>query len=239
MKLWFSIGRNSLGSRHQSEALKLLCAAAVVLLAMIAGPGSVALAQAPAPAPAAPMAMVKNAINEAIVVFSNKQLTPDEREKQLREIAARHFDFASMARSAVGYHWRSFTPEQRAQFVPLFTNFIEDVYLSRIESYSVEKVQQDIKSSTIQYNNQRIDSPDYAQVFTTVTLQDRNSPLQVNYMLHRNNGEWKIYDLSVDAISVIANYRNQFNRVLNNDGYDKLISIMTQKAQGLSSTFQK
>jgi phospholipid transport system substrate-binding protein len=181
----------------------------------------------------------KNAINEAIVVFSNKQLTPDEREKQLREIAARHFDFASMARSAVGYHWRSFTPEQRAQFVPLFTNFIEDVYLSRIESYSVEKVQQDIKSSTIQYNNQRIDSPDYAQVFTTVTLQDRKSPLQVNYMLHRNNGEWKIYDLSVDAISVIANYRNQFNRVLNNDGYDKLISIMTQKAQGLSSTFQK
>jgi phospholipid transport system substrate-binding protein len=238
MKLGLLIGRNSIGSRQQSGALKLLCAAVLVISAMIAGPRAFAQAQAPAAASAAPMAMVKGAIDEAIAVFSNKQLTPEEREKQLRAIAARHFDFGSMARSAVGYHWRSFTPEQRAQFVPLFTNFIEDVYLSRIESYSVEKVQQDIKSSVIQYNKERINSPDYAQVFTTVTLQDRNSPLQVNYMLHRDNGEWKIYDLSVDAISVIANYRNQFNRVLNNDGYENLVSIMKQKAQGLSSTFQ-
>jgi phospholipid transport system substrate-binding protein len=240
MKLRVLIGRSSIGSRRGFGFFTLLCAAVVSVLAMFAGPGAVARAQAPAAAPSgAPMAMVKGAISEAIAVFSNKQLTPEEREKQLRAIAVRHFDFGSMARSAVGYHWRSFTPDQRAQFVPLFTNFIEDVYLSRIESYSVEKVQQDIKSSVIQYNNERIDSPDYAQVFTTVTLEDRNSPLQVNYMLHRDNGEWKIYDLSVDAISVIANYRNQFNRVLNNDGYNKLVSIMQQKAQGLSSTFQK
>jgi phospholipid transport system substrate-binding protein len=240
MKSGFNIGRFSNGARRGYAVSAPLCAVLVVLVAAIGGPCGVARAQAPTPPqPAAPMAMVKGAIDEAIAVFSNKQLAPAEREKQLRAIAARHFDFASMARSAVGYHWRSFTPEQRAQFVPLFTNFIEDVYLSRIEGYSVQKVQQDIKSSTIHYDRARIDSPDYAQVFTTVTLQDRNNPVQVNYLLHRVGSEWKIYDLSVDAISVIANYRNQFNRVLNNEGYDKLVSIMQQKAQGLSSTFQK
>jgi phospholipid transport system substrate-binding protein len=206
---------------------------------LVAGSPACARAQGAAPAAVTPMAMVRGVIDEAITVFRNKQVTSEEREKQLRAIAARHFDFGSMARSAVGYHWRSFTPEQRQEFVPLFTDFIEDVYLARIESYSVEKVQQDIQSSNIQYDRERLDNSDYAQVFTTVTLKDRDNPLKVNYLLHRNGGEWKIYDITVDAISVIANYRNQFNRVLNNDGYAKLVSIMKQKSQGLSSTFAK
>lgn len=215
--------------------------ALMLALAILAGRPVGARAQEPAQTAGAAgaMASVKNAIKDATTVFSDKQLAPAAREKQLRAVAARHFDFYSMARSAVGYHWRSFTPEQRTQFVPLFTNFIEDVYLSRIESYSVEKVQQDIKSSAIAYNKARMDGPDYAEVFTSVTLPDRTNPIQVNYMLHLDSGQWKIYDISVDAISVIANYRNQFNRVLNNEGYDKLVSIMQQKAKGLSSTFQK
>lgn len=212
-----------------------------IALAVLAGLPASARAQESAltAEAAAPMASVKKAIKDATTVFSNQQLTPAEREKQLRAVAVNHFDFYSMARSAVGYHWRSFTPQQRTQFVPLFTNFIEDVYLSRIESYSVEKVQKDIKSSAITYNKARMDGPEYAEVFTSVTLPDRDNPVQVNYMLHRVGSQWKIYDISVDAISVIANYRNQFNRVLNNEGYDKLVSIMQQKAKGLSSTFQK
>jgi phospholipid transport system substrate-binding protein len=68
-----------------------------------------------------------------------------------------------------------------------------------------------------------------------VTLQDRKDPVAVNYEMSRQNGEWKIYDITIDAISVIANYRNQFNRVLNNDGYDKLIALMKQKIQGLQN----
>jgi phospholipid transport system substrate-binding protein len=241
MKLRFSIDRGSAPASRGYAFGAPLCAVLVMVLAAVAGLSANARAQAPAQASpaAAPMAMVKGTIDDAIAVFKNQKLTPADREKQLRAVAARHFDFAGMARSAVGYHWRSFTPEQRAQFVPLFTNFIEDVYLSRIESYSVEKVQRDIKSSTIQYDKERLDNSDYAQVFTTVTLQDRSNPVKVIYLLHRDGSEWKIYDISVDAISVIANYRNQFNRVLNNEGYDKLVSIMQQKAKGLSSTFQK
>ena len=64
-------------------------------------------------------------------------------------------------------------------------------------------------------------------------LQDRKDPIAVNYLMRNDGGEWKIYDITIDAISVIANYRNQFNRVLNSDGYDKLVKIIRQKIQGL------
>jgi phospholipid transport system substrate-binding protein len=85
----------------------------------------------------------------------------------------------------------------------------------------------------IQFVKETSNGPDYAEVYSTVVLKDRKDPIAVNYLMRNNAGEWKIYDITIDAISVIANYRNQFNRVLNNDGYDKLVSIIRQKIQGL------
>jgi len=182
------------------------------------------------------MASVKSVIDQAIVVFKDKQIPPSDREQKLRALAENRMDFAEMARSAIGYHWKDFTPEQKAEFVPLFTAFIEDAYLSRIETYSVEKVDQQIQSSLIQFNRETTDGPDYATVFSTVVLKDRNNPIQVNYLMRRHDNDWKIYDITLDAISVIANYRNQFNRVLNNGGYDKLVSILREKQQALGAS---
>ena len=202
-----------------------------------------AAAQAMAEASVAPDAMgsVKAVVDQTIIVFKDQKIAPAERELKLRAIAENHFDFQEMSRSAIGYHWRAFTPAQKNEFVPLFTAFIEDAYLSRIESYSVEKVNEQIKSSMIQFTRQTndTDSPDYAEVFSTVVLQDQKDPIPVNYLMRRDANEWKIYDITIDAISVIANYRNQFNRVLNSDGYDKLVSIMRQKTQGLRADMAK
>jgi len=178
-------------------------------------------------------ASVKAIIDQSIVVFKDQQISAPDREKKLRGIAESHFDFAEMSKSAIGYHWKTLTPAQQNEFVPLFTTFIEDAYLSRIESYSVEKINQQIQSSMIQFIKQTSDGPDYATVYSTVVLQDRKDPIAVNYLMRHDGNEWKIYDITIDAISVIANYRNQFNRVLNNDGYDKLVELLRQKIQGL------
>lgn len=207
----------------------------VALVASAAMAPSIARADAPAD----PMASVKSIVDQTIVVFKDQQIPPADREQKLRAIAESRFDFSEMAKSAVGYHWRDFTPAQKAEFIPLFTKFIEDAYLSRIEQYSVEKVNQQIQSSLIQFNKETTDGPDYAEVFSTVVLKDRDNPIQVNYEMRRVGDQWKIYDISLDAISVIANYRNQFNRVLNSDGYDKLVSIMREKMQGLSASLAK
>jgi len=189
--------------------------------------------------PAGPMASVQSVVDQAKAVFKDQGVAPAEREKKLRAIAESHFDFEKMARTAVGRHWRDFSPSQRAEFVPLFTNFIEDVYLSRMEQYSVEKVQQTVQSSSIQFIKERMDAPDQAVVFSSVTLQDRAKPVDVDYLMKLDGNEWKIYDITLDAISVIANYRNQFNRVLNDGGYDKLVGIMREKQQALGTSMAK
>jgi phospholipid transport system substrate-binding protein len=211
----------------------IVALAALISFAAAAVPAAAqAMAQA-SNAPKDATASVKSVIDQSIIVFKDKQIAPAAREQKLRAIAEDHFDFQEMARSAIGYHWKTLTPAQKSEFVPLFTTFIEDAYLSRIESYSVEKINQQIKSSLIQFTKQTNDGPDYAEVFSTVTLEDRKDPIAVNYLMRHDASEWKIYDITIDAISVIANYRNQFNRVLNSDGYDKLVSIMRQKIQGL------
>lgn len=227
------------GTRTYIAYAILLALAALVLAMLYAAAPARAQSGAPVSSAAAPatdpMAAVKEVVNQAIAVFRNQQISQTDRMTQLRAIAEAHIDFASMARSSVGYHWRTLTPEQQAQFVPLFTKFIEDVVLSRIQSYSVQKIQSQIQSTTINFTRELTNGAD-AQVFSTVVVQDQPKPLAVNYMLQQLNGQWMIYDINVDAISVIANYRNQFNRVINNDGYAKLVSILQQKTQSLGNT---
>ena len=218
---------------NRSFAL-VIALGALISLATAAPAGAQASAQASVP-PSDATASVKSIIDQSILVFKDQQISATDREQKLRSIAESHFDFQEMSQSAIGYHWKTLTPAQRSEFVPLFTTFIEDAYLSRIESYSVEKINEQIKSSLIQFTKQTSDGPDYATVYSDVVLKDRKDPIAVNYLMRRDGDEWKIYDITIDAISVIANYRNQFNRVLNNDGYDKLVSIIRQKTAGLQS----
>ncbi len=208
-------------------------AALMVVLALWALSSTAVLAMQPSPDPTA---MIKSVIDQTIAVFKDRSIPSAARQAKLRAIAEQHFDFAEMARSTVGYHWREFTPEQQKEFVPLFTSFIEDVYLDQIQRYSVQRIQKDIKSTNIEFTKQQIDGAGDAEVFSTVITSERATPLPVNYRMTIVSGEWKIYDLTVDSISVMGNYRNQFNRVLNQGGYDKLVSIMREKQQALAAT---
>ena len=225
--------RKKTSSRRRTAIIYLLligAALAVIGLLYAAAP-----VHADTPPPGGdPMSTVKGVMDQTIAVFQQKDISPVDRRQKLRTIAEAHFDFDGMARSAVGYHWRTLSPDQRKEFVPLFTTFIEDVALSQIEKYSVEKVQQDIQSSVIVFNREQVDG-DRAEVFSTVTLRSRPEPLDVSYLMKNVDGDWRIYDIDVAAISVIANYRNQFNRVLNEQGYDKLVSLLRAKAEQLGT----
>jgi phospholipid transport system substrate-binding protein len=238
LKFWIVMGIPKSLRRTNHSAVRLAALMVVMSVALSTAAAARAATTADA-APTAPMASVKSVVDQAIAVFKDQGVAPADREKKLRAIAESHFDFEKMARTAVGLHWRDFSPQQRSEFVPLFTNFIEDVYLSRMEPYSVEKVQQEVQSSSIQFVKERIDAPDQAVVFSEVTLQNRAKPIDVNYLMKLDGDEWKIYDITLDAISVIANYRNQFNRVLNDGGYDKLAGIMRQKQQALGASIAK
>lgn len=204
--------------------LKLRALAAMVaLFVLIAGPG-----RATAP-PQDPIGMVRQGVDQVLAVFKDRDVPLKARRAKLRQLAAQHFDFADMARSALGYHWRDLPPAQRAGFVTLFANFIQDAYLSKLQEYTVRRVQDEAKTAKITFIRENFDGANYAEVFSDIVLIDQKDPLHVNYLMHRRDGVWLIYDVTIDAISVIANYRNQFNRVINNDGYRKLVADLTAK----------
>jgi phospholipid transport system substrate-binding protein len=185
------------------------------------------------PAPTDPMNVVKTGIDQVIAVFNDQQMPLNQRREKLRSMSLNYFAFDSMAKSVLGYHWRDLTPAQRSQFVPLFTEFIQDAYLSKLEQATVEKIRQEAKTTQVKFLKQTYFGADYAEVFSIVALEDHRDPLEVNYLMHQSDGQWQVYDVTVDAISLIANYRNQFNRIINNEGYPKLIADLEAKRQQL------
>jgi phospholipid transport system substrate-binding protein len=183
--------------------------------------------------PADPMTVIRTGLEQVIAVFNDQRMPLNQRREKLRSMSLRYFDFDSMAKSALGYHWRDLAPAQRSQFIPLFAEFIQDAYLSKMEQATVEKIRKEAKSTSVEFLKQTYFGPDYAEVFTTVALQDQKDPLEVNYLMHQNDGQWRVYDLTIAAISLMANYRNQFNRIINNQGYPKLVADLQAKREQL------
>jgi phospholipid transport system substrate-binding protein len=173
-----------------------------------------------------PMSVVKTTVNQALGVLGDKSTPLAQRQDKLRQIVAATFDFTEMAKSALGYHWKEISPAQQQEFTNAFIAFIEDSYLSKINDYSGQQV------NFLRASNE---GAQYAQVNTDI-VQPKGEAIHVNYRLLQENGTWKIYDVTVDAISIIANYRNQFNRVMNNKGYDTLISDLKSKQAALAAS---
>ncbi len=183
------------------------------------------LGPAPARAQDTAMGVTQTMVNNALKIMANKSLPVQQRRRQLREGIENDFDFTEMSRSALGYNWRNITPDQRSKFTQLFTAFIEDAYLSKIQDYSGQQVQ---------FQGQTPLGAGYTQINTAI-VQPGKSPILVNYLLLQKDGSWKIYDVTVDAISIIANYRNQFNRVINEKGFNQLMADLQAKQQELAS----
>jgi len=164
-------------------------------------------------------------VNQALQILRDRQKSVVERRRELKPLMESRFDASEMARSTLGYHWRSLTPDQRANFTQVFTAFIEAAYLDKVQDYSGQQVE---------FGQSRSLGEGYAAVDTTI-VQPGKTPLPVSYLLEETGSGWKIYDVTVDNISIIANYRNQFNRVINEQGFPKLMTDLRAKEQQLGS----
>lgn len=173
-----------------------------------------------------PVETVNEVVNKSLPVLRDKRTPLPQRRRQLRTLLEQHFDFADMSRIALGYHWKELNVTQRAQFTQLFTAFIENAYLSKIQDYSGQDVN---------VLGQNSEGEGFSRVRTQIVQQGKQ-PIKVDYLLRNMSGDWKIYDVTVDAISIIANYRNQFNRVINDQGFAKLMNDMRVKQQQLQAS---
>ncbi|MBV8358627.1 MAG: ABC transporter substrate-binding protein [Deltaproteobacteria bacterium] len=179
----------------------------------------------PARAQSNARAATQEFVNQALQILRDKDKSAPQKRRELKPLIEARFDATAMARSSLGYHWRSLSPDERTSFTQVFTNFIEAAYLDKVQDYSGQQVQ---------FGQSRSLGEGYAAVDTTI-VQTGKSPIPVTYLLEQSGSGWKIYDVAVDNISIIANYRNQFNRVINQQGFPKLMADLRAKSQQLGA----
>jgi phospholipid transport system substrate-binding protein len=219
---------SAIGSPNLAVHSRYRVRIAVRLTAIVAGAALLAFGGifSPAFAQSGAAAMTRQMVDQALSILANKSAPVAQRQRRLRDLIEPRFDFTEMSRSALGYHWRTLTPAQRDEFTKVFTAFIEDAYLSKIQDYSGQKVE---------FGSQRSLGQGYAEVDTKVVQTGKN-PIPLTYLLEQKGGSWKIYDVTVDNISIVANYRNQFNRIINEQGFDKLMADLRAKQRQLGSS---
>ncbi len=141
----------------------------------------------------------------------------ERRQKLWKEISP-IFNFEEMSKRALGQHWKSRTPEEKKEFVELFTNIMKDAYIGKTDTYSGEKVviigeKQDKNYATVQ----------------TKIITNKGTEVSVNYNMHNNPGRWTIYDVVIEGVSLVNNYRSQFNNILIKSSYQELIQKIKTK----------
>src|SRR5512144_369981 len=171
-----------------------------------------------------PTEQLKGAIDRVLQVLEDPALKGEaraaERRRALRQIADEIFDFDETARRAMAQHWRSLTEAQRKEFVGLFSDLLERAYTSKIELYGGER---------IQYPAERIEG-DFATVSTRL-ITKKGTEVPIDYRMLRQGDRWRIYDVSIEGVSLVANYRTQFNSVIRTSSYDELLRRLRSRSE--------
>lgn len=169
-----------------------------------------------------PLDLVKTTAERAIEIFKDPQFQPQdkkrERMERLKEIVNPIFDYEEMAKRALGLHWRRRTPAEQQEFVKLFRGFLEEIYSGKIDFYSGERVL---------FGRESIDDG-FAQVESSV-VNGKGEEIHIVYKLRRSQGKWKVYDAVVENISIVNNYRSQFDRVIGKSSYEELVKMLREK----------
>lgn len=174
-----------------------------------------------------PTDAMKTTIGEVLRIIREKELQQpaksEERRKQLEKTVGARFDYQEMSRRALGAPWNTLTDSEKQEFVALFQTLLTNSYADKIETYSGEGVQ---------YLNERTEK-DYAEVRTKVLSGKTEIPL--DYRLINKSDDWRVYDVVVDGVSLVNNYRGQFTKILRASSYADLVDQLRKKSDKLKS----
>ncbi|BCS55594.1 phospholipid-binding protein MlaC [Geobacter sp. SVR] len=175
---------------------------------------------------ATPTDDVKKTVDEVVRIVADKDMKKQEQKRRqaLKKSISQIFDYGEMAKRSLGKHWNQRTPAERKQFVELFASLLENSYAGKIESYNNEKIAY-IKETT---------EDDHAEVKSKVITAKRDE-FTLDYRLLKENGKWMVYDVVIEGVSLVSNYRSQFNRIITSNGYSELIKKLQTKTEELKA----
>ncbi|HEY6366456.1 MAG TPA: ABC transporter substrate-binding protein [Candidatus Binatia bacterium] len=170
-----------------------------------------------------PTDQIRGTVDQVLAVLQDPSLKPEssqkERRDRLRQVIFARFDFAEMAQRSLGPEWRRRSPAEQQEFVNLFTDLLQESYIGTIESYNGDKV----------IYNRELQDQDNAEVQTTLTTRSE-AVYSINYRLRLIDKDWKVYDVVIENISLVNNYRSQFSRVISRSSYEELVRAMKEKS---------
>ena len=171
-----------------------------------------------------PMDEIKQTTDKILSVVTNPAFkTPsetEEREKLIRQAVDERFDWEEMARRSLAIHWATRTAEERKEFVRLFADLVERTYMKKVEDYSGEKVLYEGETK----------EGDYASVRVKIVTK-RGEDIPVEYHLKKEGNDWFIYDVSIEGVSLINNYRVQFHSIISQSSYENLVKRLREKVE--------
>lgn len=169
-----------------------------------------------------PTDQVRGTVDRVLAIVQDPKLKSkdkvNERRELLRRVIEARFDFAEMAKRSLGAEWRRLKPSQQQEFVELFTDLLRDAYVADIESYKGEKV----------VYTRETQEDQFATVHTMIRSPD-GTEYSLEYRLQLIGKEWKAYDVVIENVSIVNNYRSQFARLINKSSYDGLIRALKEK----------
>lgn len=172
-----------------------------------------------------PKEQIKNTVDNVINILKDpKYKGKDKAQKRrdaLRAEIGKAFDFEEMSKRSLGIYWKDITLQEKKEFVEIYKDLLERSYSGKIESYTDEKVI---------YYDEKIDNNKYAEVRTKIITTDKKE-IPIDYRLYFNGKEWKVYDVVIEGVSLVSNYRSQFNKIIRNHSYQELVKRMKSKQQ--------
>ena len=179
-------------------------------------------AEPPPTAEPSPLAKVRATIDQIVTVVEKNP--GDENKKarrdRLREVINPVFDFDEMAKRSLGGYWEKCTADEQKEFVSVFSDLLAKTYLGKIET---------VKPGMVAVNKEKIEPSSVAVVDTTVTNKGESFPIQYN--LQNTSGKWRVYDVKIENIGLVANYRNEFAKIIRKEKMAGLIEKLKKKQE--------
>jgi phospholipid transport system substrate-binding protein len=176
---------------------------------------------------AGPTEDVKKTVDEVVRIVSDKEMKRNEvkRRQALKKTISIIFDYSEMAKRSLGKHWNVRTPAEKKQFADLFATLLENSYASKIESYNNEK---------IVYIKEILEDSEHSVVKSKVVTAARDE-FALDYHLFKHDGKWMVYDVIIEGVSLVSNYRSQFNKIVTANGYNALVKKLQSKNEELKA----
>ena len=196
-----------------------------IISLIILGTLFLALPASPISAGETPSSVVESAVNRVLNILQDQTRGTDAKRVALREIALDFFDFEALSRRTLGMSWKKLDRDEQKEFVKLYSDLLEHTYTEKIEDYSHEKVV---------ITGERALNESKAEVETEVISGTKAIP--INYRMFLMNGLWRVYDVYVEGVSLVKNYRSQFNSILDKSTPREMLDQLRTKVESFETS---